>query len=65
MSLRTLKLCKTCEQGEKDGKGYFCLLRCASCSVPENSMYDLCVNYKNKVISLLLNRGGSFTGKGG
>lgn len=43
-NLTTLKVCKSCARAKKTSRGYFCLLRCKPCGVPENSVNDDCVN---------------------
>ena len=63
---RILKLCKTCTNVDRDGNGVYCKLTSKSCRVEPSSMFDGCINYRNKVIAALLSNHSrrNFTGKG-
>ena len=45
ISLRTMKLCKTCQNAEKVGKGFYCELTGKSCGVHPRDVDEDCVNY--------------------
>ena len=53
-SLVTMEACKTCSRADPtSGGGFFCLLRCKPCRVPESSKDDDCISYienKNGIV---------------